>query len=96
MTDDECLVQAFARHREAAFMAGARAMQEAVEAKARAYREHWSCAGGFGGHSAAARILADEISAIDPASLQGLCRWPGEGFKDFNDELMGKRMEGLE
>lgn len=34
-----------------------------AEAKAREFREHWSCAGGFGGHSAAARIIADTLSA---------------------------------
>lgn len=33
-----------------------------AEAKARQFREHWSCAGGFGGHSAAARIIADTLS----------------------------------
>ena len=37
---------------------------ERAEMIARQLRERWSCAGGFGGHSAAARIIADEIHAL--------------------------------
>lgn len=48
---------------EAGYRAGLIAGLREAEAKAREFREHWSCAGGFGGHSAAARIIADTLSA---------------------------------
>lgn len=50
-----------------------------AEKIARGYRLQWSCAGGFEGHSAAARIIADAIAAApaklpDRATEQATCK----------------------
>ena len=42
----------------------ARRMRERCAGVARDRRDQWSSAGGFGGHSAAARIIGDEINAL--------------------------------
>lgn len=49
---------------QAALTAARNQALEDAEKIARDKREQWSCAGGFGGHSAAARIIADAIRAM--------------------------------
>ena len=55
--------------RQAAILESMEIMREAAARVAKGRRAMWSCAGGFGGHSSAARIIGDEVDSLDPAAI---------------------------